>query len=177
VADAVLLRSSALVLGDDDTAEATFRQALARHEDAGQPFEEARTRLCLGEHLRRRRRTAPAREELAQARRCFARLGAAAWLARADAELRAAGTRTPARERGPDPVARAAHGGPAARRLTPQELQVALVVAGGATNAEAAVQLFLSPKTIEYHLSNAYRKLGIRSRAELVRAVLAAAPA
>jgi DNA-binding CsgD family transcriptional regulator len=47
-------------------------------------------------------------------------------------------------------------------------------VAAGATNAEAAVQLFLSPKTIEYHLSNAYRKLGIRSRAELVRAVLSA---
>jgi DNA-binding CsgD family transcriptional regulator len=58
--------------------------------------------------------------------------------------------------------------------LTPQELQVALVVAGGATNAEAATQLFLSPKTIEYHLSNAYRKLGIRSRAELVAAVLSA---
>ena len=53
---------------------------------------------------------------------------------------------------------------------------MALVVAAGATNAEAAVQLFLSPKTIEYHLSNAYRKLGIRSRAELVRAVLSASP-
>ena len=64
--------------------------------------------------------------------------------------------------------------GTAPLQLTPQELQVALVVAGGATNAEAAAQLFLSPKTIEYHLSNAYRKLGIRSRAELVRAVLAA---
>ena len=66
--------------------------------------------------------------------------------------------------------------GPAPLQLTPQELQVALVVAGGATNAEAAAQLFLSPKTIEYHLSNAYRKLGIRSRAELVRAVLSASP-
>ena len=54
---------------------------------------------------------------------------------------------------------------------------MALVVAGGATNAEAAAQLFLSPKTIEYHLSNAYRKLGIRSRAELVRAVLSPRPA
>jgi DNA-binding CsgD family transcriptional regulator len=62
-------------------------------------------------------------------------------------------------------------------QLTPQELQVALVVAGGATNIEAGAQLFLSPKTIEYHLSNAYRKLGIRSRAELVRTVLSASPA
>jgi DNA-binding NarL/FixJ family response regulator len=56
-------------------------------------------------------------------------------------------------------------------------MQVALVVAAGATNAEAATQLFLSPKTIEYHLSNAYRKLGIRSRADLVRTVLSAGAA
>ncbi|HEX8519000.1 MAG TPA: helix-turn-helix transcriptional regulator, partial [Pseudonocardia sp.] len=166
-ADAVLLRSSALLLGDDDAAEAAFRAALHRHGAAAQPFEEARTRLCLGEHLRRRRRTGAAREELARARQGFARLGAAAWLARADAELRA-GTRGRA-PRGSPPDA------PAPLHLTRQELQVALVVAGGATNAEAAVQLFLSPKTIEYHLSNAYRKLGIRSRAELVRAVLSAA--
>ena len=178
LADAVLLRSSALLLGDDDLAEATFRQAVARHADAAQPFAEARTRLCLGEHLRRRRRTAAARAELAEARHRFARLGAAAWVARADAELRAAGTRPAGRERRPDPAPARGHrnGAPAPLRLTPQELQVALVVAAGATNAEAAVQLFLSPKTIEYHLSNAYRKLGIRSRAELVRAVLSAAP-
>jgi DNA-binding CsgD family transcriptional regulator len=53
--------------------------------------------------------------------------------------------------------------------LTPQELQVALVVAKGATNSEAAAVLFLSVKTIEFHLRNAYRKLGIRSRVELAR--------
>ncbi|MDT7578975.1 MAG: hypothetical protein QOK35_239, partial [Pseudonocardiales bacterium] len=178
-ARAVALRCTGLLRGDEDEAADAFAEALAWHERAHQPFEEARTRLCLGEHLRRRRRLTPAREALTDARRGFARLGAAAWVQRAENELRAAGTRTAGHRRpelgtseirpgGP------AHRGPAPPRLTPQELQVALVVAAGATNAEAGAQLFLSPKTIEYHLSNAYRKLGIRSRAELVRAVLSA---
>lgn len=57
------------------------------------------------------------------------------------------------------------------RSLTPQELQVALAVAHGATNREAAAALFLSPKTVEFHLGNIYRKLGVRSRTELVRRV------
>ena len=60
---------------------------------------------------------------------------------------------------------------PSLQILTPQELQVALTVAGGATNREAAAALFLSTKTVEFHLSNTYRKLGVRSRAELVRRV------
>jgi DNA-binding NarL/FixJ family response regulator len=64
----------------------------------------------------------------------------------------------------------------AADDLTPQELQVAAVVAGGATNREAAAALFLSAKTIEFHLGNVYRKLGIRSRTELARIVEPAAP-
>ena len=55
--------------------------------------------------------------------------------------------------------------------LTPQELQVAALVAGGATNREAAAALFLSVKTIEFHLGHVYRKLGIRSRTELARVV------
>jgi DNA-binding CsgD family transcriptional regulator len=181
LADAILLRCSALLLGDDDAAAPAFVDALRRHAEAGRPFEEARTRLCLGEHLRRRRRLGAAREALAAALRGFTRLGATTWARRAEAELRATGTRRPGRgrpgEARPGPVAPApARRGGAPLQLTPQELQVALVVAGGATNAEAAAQLFLSPKTIEYHLSNAYRKLGIRSRAELVRAVLAASP-
>ena len=175
-AEAVALRATALLRGDDESAEAAFAESLGLHVAARQPFEEARTRLCLGEHLRRRRRLPAAREALADARRLFARLGAAAWVDRADSELRAAGTRSPGRRT--DVRTTAVHptgttSGPL--RLTPQELQVALVVAAGATNAEAGGQLFLSPKTIEYHLSNAYRKLGIRSRAELVRAVLTTA--
>jgi DNA-binding CsgD family transcriptional regulator len=186
-ARAVALRCTGLLRGDadggrdhdgGDAAGAAFAQALRWHERARQPFEEARTRLCLGEHLRRRRRLADAREALAEARRAFAGLGATAWVRRADAELRAAGTRAGHRPevRAGDPggPAGVAGRGPAPLRLTPQELQVALVVAGGATNAEAGAQLFLSPKTIEYHLSNAYRKLGIRSRADHDRTVLSA---
>ena len=182
-ARAVAARCTALLLGDDEGAEAAFADALRHHERARQPFEEARTRLCLGEHLRRHRHPAEARQTLADARRVFARLGATAWVRRADAELRAAGTRRAGQHpldgtaadlrTGAFPARRGAPAASSAKtRLTPQELQVALVVAGGATNAEAAAQLFLSPKTIEYHLSNAYRKLGIRSRAELVRSVL-----
>ena len=53
--------------------------------------------------------------------------------------------------------------------LTPQELQVAMLVAEGKTNREVGVQLFLSPKTIEWHLGHVYRKLGIGSRTELTR--------
>jgi DNA-binding NarL/FixJ family response regulator len=77
--------------------------------------------------------------------------------AQARAELRGSGERV--RPSGPETSA----------SLTPQELQVALVVAKGATNSEAAAVLFLSVKTIEFHLRNVYRKLGIRSRVELAR--------
>ena len=89
----------------------------------------------------------------------FDRLGAAPWAERARGELRASGqsVRTP-EQRAED-------------ALTPQELQVAAIVAGGATNREAAAALFLSVKTIEFHLGHVYRKLGIRSRTELARVV------
>lgn len=82
--------------------------------------------------------------------------------AAARAELRASGAA----------VGRAA-GDPAPRELTPQELEVALVVGRGATNREAAAALFVSPKTIEAHLQRVYRKLGVRSRTELARRMAA----
>jgi DNA-binding NarL/FixJ family response regulator len=94
---------------------------------------------------------------LHQALHTFERLGAEPWAGRAHAELSATGEKARRRD-----VA-------ATRALTPQELQVALAVGGGATNREAAAQLFLSPRTVEAHLSSAYRKLGARSRTELVR--------
>ena len=81
------------------------------------------------------------------------------WAERARTELRATGET--ARKRDPSAV----------ERLTPQELQVALAIGEGRTNREAAAALFLSPKTIEYHLHNVYRKLDVRSRAELVRVI------
>ena len=119
------------------------------------PFEQARTQLCFGERLRRARHRAQARQHLHNALDTFERLGARPWAERARAELRATGETARREEEAVLP------------RLTPQELQVALVVARGATNHEAAATLFLSQKTIEYHLSNIYRKTNIHSRAGL----------
>ena len=127
------------------------------HAQTPTPFERARTDLCYGERLRRARRRVDAREHLQAALATFERFRARPWAERARTELRASGERV--RRRQPT----------APEKLTPQELQVALVVAGGATNREAADALFITPKTVEFHLGNIYRKLDIRSRAELVR--------
>jgi DNA-binding NarL/FixJ family response regulator len=89
----------------------------------------------------------------------FERSGAEPWAAQARAELRANGE-TPSRD-----------GAGGLRSLTAQEHQVTFVVAQGLTNREAAAALFVSPKTVEFHLCNAYRKLGVRSRGELIRRV------
>jgi DNA-binding CsgD family transcriptional regulator len=143
--------------------ESPFEAALDLHARVPTPFERARTSLAYGERLRRDGRRADARERLHGALHDFERLGARPWAERARGELRASGhtVRTPEQR--------------AADDLTPQELQVAAVVAGGATNREAAAALFLSAKTIEFHLGNVYRKLGIRSRTELARIVEPAA--
>jgi DNA-binding CsgD family transcriptional regulator len=143
------------LIADEDEFEADFQQALELHRRTSTPFERARTELCLGERLRRARRRAQARAPLRSALETFERLGAAPWSERARAELAASGET--ARRR--DPYA--------AEQLTPQELQVALVVARGATNKEAGASLFLSPKTIETHLGRVYRKLNVRSRTEM----------
>jgi DNA-binding CsgD family transcriptional regulator len=137
-----------------ETMTEAFELALAAHDRCEMPFERARTLLCLGERLRRGRQRAPARQHLRRALEIFERLGAQSWASRARAELAATGEAT---TKGTGVVA----------QLTPQELQVALVVARGASNQEAAAALFLSQKTIEYHLSNIYRKMNLHSRAEL----------
>ena len=123
------------------------------------PFEQARTELAWGEQLRRSGRRTEARERLNRALQIFDRLGAAPWAERARGELRASGQSVLTPEQRAEDA------------LTPQELQVAAIVAGGATNREAAAALFLSVKTIEFHLGHVYRKLGIRSRTELARVV------
>ena len=122
------------------------------------PFERARTQLALGERLRRAKQRAEAREPLTAALDEFERLGARPWAERARTELRATG--------GPAAGRRAPA---AADQLTPHELQIAVLVAQGMTNREAAAALFLSPKTIEYHLGQIYRKLDVRGRAQLAR--------
>lgn len=151
-AQAAAARCRAL-LADDAVMADAFELALSAKACAIMPFELARTELCFGERLRRARRRSRARTRLRRALEIFTRLGAAPWAHRAEAELRATG----------EVVRRDT----TVLSLTPQELQVALVVGRGASNHEAAAALFLSQKTIEYHLSNIYRKTNIRSRADL----------
>ena len=137
---------------------AAFDAALALHDGLPMPFERARTLLALGERLRRAKQRAEAREPLTAALDAFERLGARPWAERARAELRATGGQAGGRR------AQAA-----AEQLTPHELQIAVLVSQGMTNREAAAALFLSPKTIEYHLGQIYRKLDVRGRAQLAR--------
>ena len=154
-------RAAALVTGGEE-AEDHYHQALAAHAGAGEPFEQARTHLLLGEHLRRNRRRAQARAHLQTAVHAFDELGAAPWSARAGQELRAAGGQTGGAEREPSGVVSA---------LTAQERAVAAAVASGMSNREVAEALFLSPRTVEYHLGNVYRKLEVHGRGALARAL------
>lgn len=155
-ARAVGARCRALLV-DDAEAEDAFESALELHEADANDLERARTQLAYGERLRRLRQRRSSREHLHPALEMFERLGARPWAERARAELRASGERL--RPRKPT-----AH-----ERLTPQELQVSLAAAEGLTNKEIGARLFLSPKTVEFHLGRAYRKLDVRSRAELIR--------
>jgi DNA-binding CsgD family transcriptional regulator len=154
------------MLAPDEQFHAYFKRALSMHERTPTPFLGARTQLCFGERLRRAGERRAAREQLNHALDTFRALGAEPWAAQAEAELSATGaTRTPA--------SREHVGRPPHELLTAQELQVAVAVAEGASNKEAAAALFLSPKTIEFHLGQIYRKLGIRSRTQLARMMLA----
>jgi DNA-binding CsgD family transcriptional regulator len=131
-----------------------FREALALHVLTPTPFERARTQLTFGGRLRREGRRAEAREHLESALATFDALGARPWSAQAREQIAASGQRLRPRARGTDD-------------LSPRELQVAMAVAEGATNREAAARLFLSEKTVERHLGSVYRKLRVRSRSEL----------
>jgi DNA-binding CsgD family transcriptional regulator len=138
--------------------EAHFDEALAQHDRADAPFETARTLLAYGSRLHRARRRVDGRKMLRAALETFEQLGAGPWIERTNAELRAAGAirRDPVAD--PD-------------ELSAQEVRVAMAVAEGATNKQVAAGLFLSPKTIDFHLGRVYRKLGIHSRTELAALV------
>src|SRR6202035_4403806 len=136
-----------------------FDQALDRHADTPDAFERARTQLAYGERLRRARERRLAREQLRAALETFEMLGARPWAEQARSELAAAGATL---RRGDSATI---------DELTPQELQISLLLAGGRTTRETATAMFLSPKTIEYHLRHVYLKLGIHSREELTRAM------
>jgi DNA-binding CsgD family transcriptional regulator len=148
------------MLATDSTWEDQFHTALELHSGANaRPFELARTELCFGERLRRNRRRKEARAHLSRAWETFASLGAHTWALRASQEIVSTGGTSPG------PISHVFH------LLTPQELQVATIVAAGATNREAATALFLSQKTIEFHLSAIYRRLELRNRADLAKAL------
>jgi DNA-binding CsgD family transcriptional regulator len=149
------------LVGSDDEIDERFGEALALHERTPDVFETARTHLAYGTRLRRARKRTRAREELRTAIQLFDSLGPTPWADLAGVELAATGET--ARRRDPSTL----------DELTPQELQVALLLAEGRTTRQAAAALFLSPKTIEYHLRGVYRKLGISSREELAAAVSA----
>lgn len=145
------------LLAPDATFREKFEAALLIHRDLPDSFQLARTELCFGERLRRSRNRLEARRHLRQALTVFDLLGAAPWAERCRAELAKTG----------ETIDRSRSG----RTLTPQERQVAHIVAAGATNREAAASLFVNLKTIEFHLGNVYRKLGVRSRTELANAL------
>ena len=149
---ALLARCCALV--DESEAGRHFAQAIEL-ADAVSPFDRGRTELLYGEWLRRQNRRVDARPHLRAALELFQQLAVPPWEARARSELRASGET--ARKR--DPSTR--------DQLTPQELQISRLVAAGRTNPEIAAQLFLSPRTIDYHLRKVFTKLEIASRVEL----------
>jgi DNA-binding CsgD family transcriptional regulator len=153
--DRALLARSRALAAVDEAWDQHFQDALRLHEQAStRPFEQARTQLYFAERLRRSRRRKQARPLLSAAWETFDRLRARPWAERAARELAATGATAS------DHVTRRSD------LLTPQELQVAKAAAAGATNRQIADSLFLSQKTVEFHLSAIYR------RHELTRADL-----
>jgi DNA-binding CsgD family transcriptional regulator len=161
-------RAQGILTADPEEAQRLFTASLTALEKAGPiPFEEARTLLCSGEALRRIRRPGDARLPLNRALAIFDGLAARPWTARARAELAAAGVRH--RRVTIDACSRPN----GLAELSPQELRVARIAARGESNVEVAAALFVSRKTVEAHLTRVYRKLGIRSRTQLARILLA----
>ena len=156
---ALSLRTRALAARDDDEAVSAYEAALAAHVEAPEAFEAARTTLLLGSRLRRGGHRLEARKRLGEAHDAFARMDLTTWAERAAEELAASG------------ATRRRPGASAEAPLTSQEARVARLVAEGLTNREVAAALFLSPRTVEHHLGSVFRKRGLRSRAELVRAM------
>ncbi|WP_445149961.1 helix-turn-helix transcriptional regulator [Baekduia sp. Peel2402] len=146
-------RCAALVGGD----ESKYMESIEHLSRSRAAVDLARARLLYGEWLRGQGRRADAREPLRTAHADLTRFGASAFAERARRELLATGE-TVRRPSGREP-------------LTPQELQVAQLARDGHTNPEIGAQLFISPRTVEYHLSKVFRKLDVSTRRELRRAM------
>jgi DNA-binding CsgD family transcriptional regulator len=140
------------LLADGDAAEESYREAIEQLERAGNRTELARAHLVFGEWLRREGRLREARERLRAAEQMFAEIGTEAFAERARGELVAAGAKP--RTHPLEPSA----------DLTPQEEQIARLARDGLSNPEIGALLFLSPRTIEWHLHKVFGKLGIASR-------------
>jgi DNA-binding CsgD family transcriptional regulator len=147
------------LLATDEEADSRYPQSIALLEEAGAVGLVARSRLIYGEWLRRARRRTDARDQLSLALATFEAIGADGFAERTRAELLATGERV-----GPGKAV-------PSFELTPQEAQVAHLAADGATNAEIAARLFISPNTVDYHLRKVYPKLGVSSRVQLARAL------
>jgi DNA-binding CsgD family transcriptional regulator len=156
---AILARSRGLLLGargDFQGAFASFERALAEHARSTDPFQHARTLLAFGRTQRRAKKRGAARTTLEDALARFERLGAPLWVEQTRAELARIGGRAPSRG-----------------ELTEAERRIARLVADGRTNREVAGALFLTEHSVETALTRVYRKLGVRSRAELARLLAA----
>ena len=156
---AILARCRGLLLGargELDAAFASFEQALAEHARSTDPFHHARTLLALGRTQRRAKKRGAARATLEDALTRFEVLGAPLWAEQTRAELARIGGRAPSRG-----------------ELTEAESRIAALVAEGRTNREVAAALFLTEHSVETALTRVYRKLGVRSRAELTRLLAA----
>ncbi len=152
-------RAAGFVAADDEQAYRRFAVSAEEAARDGNPYAQARALLAWGEQLRRARRRADARVHLERAAALFEAIGANVFADRARSEIRAAGGHTS------DEVV--AH-----RLLTPHELQIARLVVGGSSTRDVAAKLFISPRTIEAHLSTIFRKIGVRNRAELAARAL-----
>lgn len=150
-------RLAAMLADNLADAEAEFQAAHRAHAAGMDAFSAARTRLVHGQRLRRAGERLAAREQLRTAADAFRAMGLDLWVSRAESELAATGSTA---RRGPQRDA----------ALTSQETRVALHVARGLTNREIASALFLSPKTVEHHVTSVLRKRGLRSRVELAAA-------
>ncbi len=140
--------------GDMETAVAAAQCAMGEHDQLPMPFERARTQLLVGQLARRRRQQDAAAVAVRDALTTFEELGTPLWAKRARAEQNHVDTTSQTRD-----------------GLTTAEQRVAELAASGMTNRDVAGALFISPKTVEATLARVYRKLGIRSRAELGRRI------
>lgn len=156
---AVAARSRAL-MATGQAAEAEFHAALTLHAEDGAPLEQARTQLLFGQFLRRERRRSDSRPHLRSAMTNFERLGAAAWADVARHELQASGDNVTSLSARP------------LDQLTPQETRIVVAISKGSTNREIAARMFLSQRTVDHHLRKIFPKLGVSSRADLIRYAL-----